>query len=80
MRSMTEKNGHDFKLAKSRVKAVGHEVHDRISDDAVLQVLAEEEFRMREVWETAEMLADHAGRHTIQEEDVRLAYKVNEEL
>jgi len=77
---MTEKNGHDFHLAKSRVKSVGHEVHDRISDDAVLQVLAEEEFRMIEVWETAERLASHAGRHTIQEEDIRLAYQLNDDL
>lgn len=78
--TMTEQNGHDFTLAKGRVKSIGHERHDRISDDAALQVLAEEEQRIREVWDTAAQLAEHAGRHTIQEKDVRLAYTLNSDL
>lgn len=70
-----EKKNKDFQLQKGSVKKIGHRVSGRVSDDAVLRVIMEEEERMMDVFVVAKELASHAGRETITEDDVRLAYK-----
>lgn len=62
-------------LSKQSVKRIGHEVNDRITDDAVLRVIAEEEVRMEKIFRAAQVMARHAGRQTIKEDDVRQVYK-----
>lgn len=73
---MVEETGHSIRLSKNNLKNIGHEVNDRIRDDAVIYMAVEEQERMKEVWRNAKLLARHAGRQTIKEEDVRLAYKL----
>lgn len=65
----------EFQLSKGNVKKIGHRVNGRITDAAVLKVVAEEENGIEDVFEAAREFADHAGRETIKEEDVRMAYK-----
>lgn len=69
------KNGNDFTLPKNSTETLAHEVVDRVSDDAVLRVIAEEEPRIKEVFRRAQVLAEHAGRKTVREEDVRMVYQ-----
>ena len=77
---MTDKSGHQLKLSVNKVKAVGHQIHDRISDDAARQMAHSEEDRIKKKWRLAKVMAEHAGRQTIQEEDVRLVENMEEEL
>lgn len=67
-------------LRKGAVKSVGHQVADRITDDAVLRVIYEEEYRIKQLFRYSKMLARHAGRKTVQEEDVRLAYDLMRDM
>lgn len=75
-----DKNGRQFTLSKGSVKTIGHEFTDRITDDAVLRVLAHEEERIKKVFRLAEIMAKHAGRKTIKEEDIRLVLMMEDEL
>lgn len=73
------KGAKDFQLTKHNVEELGHETAPRISDDAILRVIAEEEPRIIEVFRRARMLAKHAGRKTVMEEDIRLVYSFMED-
>lgn len=75
---MVEYDGHELTLTKGRVRTLGQERADRISEDAILRVIYEEEQRIRQVFQMARELADHAGRATVQEDDIRLAFKYME--
>lgn len=63
----------DVQLGKHNVKKIGHRVVGRIRDDAVTRVIYEEEKRIEKIFEEAQRLAQHAGRETVTEDDVRLA-------
>lgn len=74
---MVEKNGHELNLTKNSVKGViKDETNTRVTGDAVLQVMAIEEERIRSLSRAAKMIADNAGRKTIQEQDVRVAEQI----
>lgn len=75
-----DKNGNDVRLSKGAVKSIGHEFSDRITGEAVLRVIDEEEYRMRKVFQLASMVASHAGRETVKEDDVRMVYTFIEEV
>lgn len=77
---MTDETGHSIQLSKGNLKSIGHEVNDRITDDAVIHMSVVQQEHMKEVWRTAKVLARHAGRQTIKEEDVRLAYRLEDKL
>lgn len=71
----------DLKLSKSQVKRIGDEaIGSRISGDAAKRIAFEEEERIKKIYRLAEMVAQNAGRKTVQEEDVRLVYTMEEEL
>lgn len=79
---MTEVTGEEVQLTKHNVKRIAHRAtkHQRISDDAILRVIHEEENRMEEIFSAAESIAEHAGRHGIKEEDIMMVYKIRGEL
>jgi histone H3/H4 len=72
--SPDNKDGNDYQITKHNVESLAHDMVDRVSDDAVLRVMAEEEPRIKEVFRRAQILAQHAGRKTVREEDVRMVY------
>jgi len=73
---MTDKDGHDLYLPKGSIKNHGKEkTGRRISDDAVLRVMMEEENSIADIFEKAAEFAEHADRATIMERDIMLAYK-----
>jgi histone H3/H4 len=73
---MPDEDGHDLYLPKGGIKNHGKETTGRrISDDAVLRVMMEEENSIAEVFQKAAEFAEHADRATIMERDIILAYK-----
>lgn len=77
---MTELDGHRLQLSKGNVKRIMRSQTDRVSDDAALQVAHEEQDRIKRVTRLAIALAEHAGRKTVQEEDIRMVYMMEDEL
>lgn len=71
-----DETGNDIALSKRSVKGIGHRFNDRITDDAALRVSRMLETQAEEIWSNAEVFAEHAGRKTIKEEDVRKAAKM----
>lgn len=69
-----EKSHEELELSYRKIKDIGHRVNGRITNDAAKRIALEEEKRVENVFETARRFAQHAGRETITEEDVRLAY------
>lgn len=77
---MSDLTGSELKLQKGRIKNIGHEVNGRISDDACIQVAIREQERIIRVFEVANRIAEAAGRKTIHEQDVRMAYEISERV
>lgn len=70
------KDATDLELTKSSVRRIAHGVTDRISDDAILRLAAQEENRIQEKVRLAELVADRAGRKTVMEEDMEVVDKI----
>lgn len=69
-------DGHDVKLSVSQTKNVMHEVSDRISQDAAVRMTYETEQAIKEKTRAAEIMANHAGRKTVREEDIRAIERI----
>lgn len=67
-----EKTAQDFRLGKRSVKNIAHEVADRVTDDAALRVMYQEEKRIKEKFRLARIVAKRAGRETVREDDLRV--------
>lgn len=77
---MMDQQGGEFRLSKHGIKEIGHEYNDRITDDAVLRVMMEEEERIKKIFRLSQVIARQAGRKTIKEQDVRTVYQIEDEL
>lgn len=77
---MMDKNGKEIDISKRSVKGIGHRFNDRITDDACLRVAMELESQAEDIFRNAQVMAEHAGRKTIKEEDVMLVMKMRDEL
>lgn len=66
----------DLKLGKRSVKNIGHEVCDRITDDAAIRVAYEEEKRIKEMFRLANIVSKRAGRQTVREDDIRVVKQI----
>jgi len=75
-----DENGNDLQLTIHNVKDIGHEFNDRITDDAVKRVAMVEQDRMQKIFRLAKVMARHAGRKTIKEDDIRKVYQMEDEL
>lgn len=76
---MTEQTASDFRLSKNSVKRImKEETGRRVAGDAALQVMIDEEERIKSLARAAEIIADEAGRETVLERDVMKAKKVSE--
>jgi len=75
-----DQNGNDQQFTVHNVKEIGHEFSERITTDAAIRVAMEEEQRVKKVFRMAKVVAKHAGRKTIKEEDVQIVYQMEEEL
>lgn len=65
-----DKNANDFRLGKRSIKNIAHEVTDRVTDDAAMRVMYQEEKRIKEKFRLAEIVANRAGRKTVKEDDL----------
>lgn len=73
-----EYNANDLGLGKTSVKNIAREVADRVSDDAVLRVMYQEENRIKEKFRLAKIVAKRAGRQTVREDDLRVVEQILE--
>ena len=65
-----EYSANDLGLGKTSVKNIAHEVTDRVTDDAAMRVMYQEEKRIKEKFRLAEIVANRAGRKTVKEDDL----------
>jgi len=75
-----DKNGKELQLTVHNLKAIGHNYNERITDDAAKRMAYQAEERIQKKWRLAKVVARHAGRKTIKEEDVRVVEQMEEEL
>jgi histone H3/H4 len=75
-----DQNGGDQQFTVHNVKEIGHEFSERITTDAATRVAMEEEERVKKVFRLAKVVARHAGRKTIKEEDILIVYQMEDEL
>jgi len=75
-----DKDGRQIALSKSTVKGIGHSFNDRITDAAALRVCLELENQAEDIFRHAQLMAEHAGRKTIKEEDIMLVMKMRNDL
>jgi len=75
-----DQSSHEQQLTKHNVKAIGHEFNDRITDDATRRVAMDLESRAQKVFRLAQVMARHAGRKTIKEEDIEAVLMMENEL
>ena len=73
MTTKETRTANDVQLSKHNTEKIAHEVAPRVTDKALIHLMYNEEHRMKDIMNTARTLAKHAGRKTVQEEDVRLA-------
>ncbi len=73
-----EYSANDLGLGKTSVKNIAHEVVDRVSDDAIMRVMYQEENRIKEKFRLAKIVASRAGRQTIREDDLRVVEQILE--
>jgi histone H3/H4 len=73
-----EYSANDLGLGKTGVKNIAHEVVDRVSDDAIMRVMYQEENRIKERFRLANIVASRAGRQTIREDDLRVVEQILE--
>lgn len=68
-------SGHDLSLGQANVKRIGRRVHEneRISGDAARLMAYFLENEAEDMWRAASEAAEHAGRKTVQEGDIRVA-------
>lgn len=75
---MGDRESSDFRLGKSGVKLLLKEASGfRVADEAVFQVMVEEEVRIKKIAQAAQVIAEEAGRKTVLERDIRNAYKIH---
>jgi histone H3/H4 len=75
-----DENAIDQQLTVHNIKAIGHEFNDRITDDAATRVAMEEEKRIQKIFRLATVMARHAGRKTVREEDIQKVLMFEDEL
>lgn len=73
------RTANDVQLSKHNVEEISHEVADRITDKALVHLMYNEEHRIKDIMRNAKTLSKHAGRKTVQEEDIRLALEYYED-
>lgn len=70
-------DSNEYSLSKGNVKRLlKDESGFRVSDGAALQVIVEEEERIKNVANAARIIAEEAGRKTILERDIRKAWTI----
>lgn len=75
-----DKDGNELYLTTGNVKSIGHKHNERITEDAVRRVAMREESRMDKIFRLAKVMARHAGRKTIKEEDIEKVYQFEDEI
>lgn len=75
-----DKSSDELQLTVHNMKEIMHEFNDRVTDDAARRIALEEQDRVQKVARLSKVMARHAGRKTIKEEDVRQVYQMEEEL
>lgn len=75
-----EHDGNEFNLSKRNVKNIFHEHSDRVSDDAVLRAIQNEETRIHKIARLSKQMAKHRGRETVTEDDVRMVLTMEAEF
>jgi histone H3/H4 len=76
----TDFDGTDLSLSAGNVRSCIHDVADRVSGDAVKRMAYQEEQRIKKKTRAAKVVANHAGRETVREEDIRVVESIIEEF
>lgn len=74
---MVDKSAEDVAITVSTIKDIAHDIGiARISDDAAVHIANVLEMEAEELVRDSHKSANHAGRKTVKEDDVRLAREV----